>query len=213
MTETSTGILELWPTPLYIADQAEQTSREEVVEMNAQLHDLILKAEARDEGAFNFGMIGAQKSSIDLLRWEHPAVHWLRSRLLSAVRDLSHDTLGGQAETATSYPIQAEGWAVVYHEGASHKQHTHHDSVWSGTYYVATGGVDAGAGHLQLLDPRPGAIARSASPGVGYVRPFPGLLVVFPSWLPHSVKATLSATGEPRIGVAFNVTYDLEPTA
>ena len=197
-----------WPTPLYVADQAEQTSPEQVAEMNGQLRRLILDAEACDERAFDSGMIGAQKSSIDLLRWSHPAVEWLRGRILAAVQDLTRDTLGGQADQAARYPVLAEGWAVVYHQGASHKQHTHHDAAWSGTYYVTTGGVDGDAGHLQFLDPRPAAIARGASTGVISIRPRPGLLVAFPSWLPHSVKATLNESGDPRIGVAFNVAYD-----
>ena len=60
-----------------------------------------------------------------------------------------------------------------------------------------------------MIDPRPGAIARRIGDPVHNVAPFPGLLVGFPSWLPHSVRATLADSTDPRICVAFNVGYDL----
>ncbi|MGW2541297.1 TIGR02466 family protein [Kitasatospora sp. NPDC001574] len=206
---TRTGAIALWPTPIYEANQAELTDEQTVARMNRELREIILDAEAKDAGAFTFGTIGAQKSSIDILRWDHPAVDWLRGRILAAVRDLNRDTLGDLAEKVT-YPLIAEGWAVVYHQGASHQLHTHHDSVWSGTYYISTGGVDQDlAGHLQMIDPRPAAIARHIGDPVHNVAPYPGLLVAFPSWLPHSVRATLSEGSDPRICVAFNVGYDL----
>ena len=203
----ATGAVSLWATPVYVADQAEQTSPEQVAQMNLRLRELIMEA---DTSAFAPDIIGAQKSAMGLLRWTDPAVEWLRGRILAAVQDLTRDTLGGQAEEAARYPVLAEGWAVVYHGGPCPHQHVHRGSVWSGIYYVTTGGGDGDAGQLQFIDPRPAAIARGASTGVTSVRPRPGLLVAFPSWLPHSVRATLSDVTEPGIGVAFNIAYDLE---
>lgn len=89
------------------------------------------------------------------------------------------------------------------------RPHTHHDSAWSGVYYVESGaGADGGeAGYLQLLDPRPAAVARQASSGVVRIQPVPGRMVAFPGWLPHSVRATLSGGGL-RICVAWNAAYD-----
>ncbi|MDH6629430.1 uncharacterized protein (TIGR02466 family) [Streptomyces sp. LBL] len=208
-TETRATTFTAWPTGFYQADLTAMHGPETVAEMNGQLRTLILDAEAR-QPEYRFGVIGAQKSSLDILRWEHPAVDWLRGCILGAIRDLTVDALSDKEELAERVfeksEIRAEGWAVVYHQGGSHRQHTHHDSVFSGTYYIETGGVGPDGGHLQLLDPRPAACARRASPGVYTVKPKPGLLVGFPSWLPHSVQATLPHGGT-RICIAWNAGF------
>jgi uncharacterized protein (TIGR02466 family) len=212
-TETRATTFTAWPTGFYQADLTAMAGSEHgpetVAEMNAQLRTLILDAEQK-QPEYRFGVIGAQKSSLDILRWNHPAVDWLRGRILGAIRDLTLDALSDKEDLADKVfaksEIRAEGWAVVYHQGGSHRQHTHHDSVFSGTYYIETGGVGPDAGHLQLLDPRPAAVARRASPGVYAVQPKPGLLVGFPSWLPHSVQATLH-DGGTRICIAWNAAF------
>ncbi|MEW1550530.1 putative 2OG-Fe(II) oxygenase [Streptomyces tsukubensis] len=214
--ETKAITFTTWPTSLYQVDLTAQDGPERgpetVSDMNRQLRELILSAE-KQQKEYNFGVIGAQKSSLDILRWDHPCVHWLRRRIFEAVHDLTLDVLSGNEDLTTTvfdrFPVRAEGWAVVYRRGGSHRQHTHHDSVFSGTYYIETGGVGPSAGHLQLLDPRPAAVARGASPGVRAVKPYPGLLVAFPSWLPHSVKATLHGGGT-RICVAWNAAFTAE---
>ncbi|MFC9472699.1 TIGR02466 family protein [Nocardia sp. NPDC056952] len=203
--ETAPRIVKMWATPLYRHDYVEDFGQPAVDEWNAQLRELVLQGEKRQQNPLLFGVIGATKTSMDILRWEHPAIEWLRERVLDAVTEISRD-LVGDIETEAEVELVAEGWAVVYRSGASHRLHTHHESAWSGVYYIDTGGVDGDAGHLQLLDPRPAAIARQASSGVEYVQPRPGTLVCFPSWLPHSVKATLFEGGT-RICIAFNVGY------
>lgn len=94
---------------------------------------------------------------------------------------LTNDTLGEAASEVTQ-GIEAEGWAVVYRSGGCLRPHTHHDSAWSGVYYVASGTDEsttsgtgaADAGYLQLLDLRPAAIARQATTGPERIEPVPG---------------------------------------
>ncbi len=194
--------MQTWQTPLYTRDLPDAESH------NAALRELILEAEAKDTQAANFGGIDAIKSSQDILRWQHPSIDWLKAGLVEAVGALTGDVLGDAAREVTQ-GILAEGWAVVYRSGGSLRPHTHHDSVWSGVYYVSSGsdGEHGDAGYLQLLDPRPAALARQASTGVVRVQPVPGRMVAFPGWLPHQVAATLTGSGL-RICVAFNVAYD-----
>ncbi|MEU9662689.1 putative 2OG-Fe(II) oxygenase [Streptomyces chartreusis] len=190
MTSTATlsTTFTCWPTSLYQADLASLEGPglgpETVEEMNSQLRTLILEAEPRQPEDCRFGVIGAQKSSLDILRWDHPAVDWLRGRILAALRDLTLDALLDKEELAAKVfeksEIRTEGWAVVYRQGDSHRPHTHHDSAFSGTYYIETGGIGREGGHLQLLDPRPAAVARQTSPGVYTVQTRPGLLVGLP---------------------------------
>jgi uncharacterized protein (TIGR02466 family) len=197
-----------WRTPIYQADFADAG------QYNGELRSMILDAEKTDTQAANFGGIAAIKSSQSILRWEHPAIDWLKVKIMDAVTALTADVLGGAASEVTQ-GVLAEGWAVVYRGGGSLRPHTHHDSAWSGVYYVESG-ADPGhvggsssedAGHLQMLDPRPAAIARQASPGVARIEPVPGRMVAFPGWLPHSVQATVAGSGL-RICIAWNVAYD-----
>jgi hypothetical protein len=134
---------------------------------NEQLRTLILDAEKTDQEAALFGGINAVKSSSDLLTWDHPAIGWIRDRIMDAVTALTQadpGDPGGPGDTSD-------------------------------------------AGYLQLLDPRPAAIARQVPEGSHRIEPVPGRMVAFPGWLPHSVQAT--ATGDSmRIAIAWNVARD-----
>jgi len=193
-----------WGTPVFQAECDGASG------YNPALREMILQAERTDPDAALFGGINAVKSSQGLLRWDGPAIAWIRARITDAVTALTQAELGDAAREVT-HGIQAEAWAVVYRSGGSLRPHTHHDSAWSGVYYVEAGdpGDPGGdAGYLQLLDPRPAAIARQASPGTERIRPVPGRMVAFPGWLPHSVQATVSGPSSLRICIAWNVAYD-----
>jgi uncharacterized protein (TIGR02466 family) len=191
-----------WGTPIYVADVPGSSA------YNHQLQAMILEAEGTDPDAALFGGINAIKSSQDLLRWSHPAISWIRDRISDAVTAMTGAELGDAAAEVT-HGINAEAWAVVYRSGGSLRPHTHHDSVWSGVYYVAAGDTsgDIDAGYLQLLDPRPAAVAVQATSGPERIRPVPGRMVAFPGWLPHSVQAT-GDSDSLRICIAWNVAYD-----
>ncbi|MDN3360128.1 TIGR02466 family protein [Actinomadura sp. DC4] len=204
----SRTLMQAWRTPIYVADVPDAD------QYNRRLRTMILEAEKTDAQAANFGGIDAIKSSQTILRWEDPEIDWFKAQIVNAVTAMTQDTLGDAANEVTQ-GIEAEGWAVVYRGGGSLRPHTHHDSAWSGVYYVSSGaeegnGAAAGpvdAGYLQLLDPRPAAIARQASKGPERIQPVPGRMVAFPGWLPHSVQSTLTGSGL-RICIAWNVAYD-----
>ncbi|MFI6705395.1 TIGR02466 family protein [Nonomuraea sp. NPDC050478] len=216
MTQTvtcpPTVVLTTWETPIYqagLADRDTPDGGSHAREMIGKLRDLILEAEGRDADAHTFGVIGAQKSSMDILKWDHPAVAWLRAQIRDAVSAMTRDVLAERApEVEAAYAVIAEAWAVVYRSGGSHRLHTHHDSIYSGTIYIECGGVSETSGNLHLFDPRPAAIARAVTPGVLAIQPRPGLLVAFPSWLPHSVQATQHTSSGLRICIAFNASYE-----
>ena len=97
-------------------------------------------------------------------------------------------------------------WAVVYPGEGFQKSHIHYSGWLSGVYYVTapklTHGDDARAGCLALgsLDLPEG---RELPWGIRDIRPAPGRLVLFPSFVPHATLPTKSP--EPRICVAFDV--------
>ena len=81
--------------------------------------------------------------------------------------------------------------------------------TWSGTYYVdtGTGSDDAIApAPLHFFDPcqgRANTFLTGIAPSSFTIRPEPGLMVLFPSYVAHMVYP--HAGPEPRISIAFNV--------
>jgi uncharacterized protein (TIGR02466 family) len=101
-------------------------------------------------------------------------------------------------------------WATVLAPGASHKLHAHPNNFLSGVYYVRTG---AGADTINFHDPRrqaavirPPVVELTAeNTDQVVVRVRDGTLLMFPSYLEHSVDANASA--EERISLSVNVMF------
>ena len=99
-------------------------------------------------------------------------------------------------------------WATVLAQGAAHKVHSHPNNFLSGVYYVR---VDAGADQINFHDPRrqaavmrlPAVELTAENTDQVVVRVRSGTLLIFPSWLEHSVDANPSPA--ERITVSFNV--------
>jgi uncharacterized protein (TIGR02466 family) len=85
--------------------------------------------------------------------------------------------------------------------------HTHPGATWSGVYYVDHGqsSADAEGTAIQLSDPCPtrtGSFFPELPSATFRFRPEPGLMILFPSYVPHAVPPH---QGEhPRISIAFN---------
>lgn len=101
-------------------------------------------------------------------------------------------------------------WANIGAPGSPHKRHTHPNNFLSGVYYVL---APEGGNVITLHDPRPHTSIISPPPAeigpsnAGKVdfRVEPGDLIIFPSWLAHSVPPNLAGTR--RVSVAFNVMF------
>jgi uncharacterized protein (TIGR02466 family) len=152
---------------------------------------------------------GGWQSEPTLFADPDPAVLPLRDAVLRALTDLSAAVFATPPETLR-VADELVAWININEAGDYNAQHVHLPSTWSGVYYVETGAVPEGArphsGHLELHDPRgpgidgPGAAFGHQSRIV--VPPEPGLLVIFPGYLAHSVHPYAGTT--PRISVAFN---------
>jgi uncharacterized protein (TIGR02466 family) len=101
-------------------------------------------------------------------------------------------------------------WANVLAEGALHKVHSHPNNFLSGVYYVRT---QPGADTISFHDPR--IQARVIRPPVVeltaentdqvVVKVTNGTLLMFPSYLEHSVDANTSL--QERISISFNLMF------
>ena len=112
----------------------------------------------------------------------------------------------GQAPRQMRWTLHA--WANVNAPGDFNRVHTHPGATWSGTYYVDTGDPeDAESGTpIQLLDPcqgRANLFLPPLVPSSFLQRPEPGLMILFPGYLPHMVFAHRGS--RPRISIAFNL--------
>jgi uncharacterized protein (TIGR02466 family) len=109
-------------------------------------------------------------------------------------------------------------WANVNGPGDANICHYHPGAFWSGSYYVADGGCATDhslGGEFEMLDPR-GAGPAMYAPSLKFagedgqsvgaaetIRPRPGLLFLFPSWLFHQVRPYRG--NGLRISIAFNL--------
>jgi len=104
-------------------------------------------------------------------------------------------------------------WVNVNGPGDFNRYHTHAGSTWSGCYYVDTGApTDADGTELHFYDPcqgRANTFLQPMVPATHVVRPKPGMMVLFPSYMPHMVVPHQGA--RPRISIAFNLRKDPFP--
>ena len=115
---------------------------------------------------------------------------------------------GAASFTATppkAFSYDYTGWAVVLRDGGYQHEHVHTNTTLVGVYYVAVP-ERASGGELTLVDPRAGRLATRTmwDTSTLSIRPEPGLLVLFPSFLPHRVDSLVS--DGPRISINFDVT-------
>jgi uncharacterized protein (TIGR02466 family) len=144
-------------------------------------------------------------ASLNDLPWRFPEFAALAERLDAAVRgfaDALDFDLAGRALELDSL------WVNVMPRGAVHTSHIHPHSVISGTFYAA---LPKGASAIRFEDPRLGLMmAAPARRGNAarinrqfvYVKPRPGTLLLWESWLRHEVP--MNRAKSERISVSFN---------
>lgn len=107
-------------------------------------------------------------------------------------------------------PVIKDLWINILREHKYINAHNHPGYMFSGCYYVTT---PANCGNLFFMNPLQEVSFVITPPMIGEYNPFnsavweikpePGKLVIFPSWLMHYIKPNQSS--EPRISIAFNV--------
>ncbi len=186
-------VQELFPTPLWILD----INPPDAVAFNAKLKSEIEKIISRPKVP-----IGSN--------WQtNPDLH-----TRPAFADFAKFVEIGAQSVAQylkleQFPMMITGcWANINPPGSYHPAHDHPNNYLSGVYYVATpeSGPD-----LMFLDPRPmlmipwtGKI-NSVTANSAVAQPRPGRMVLFPSWLKHSVPVNAGTT--ERISISFNLMF------
>ena len=104
-------------------------------------------------------------------------------------------------------------WAIINIGGSTNLRHQHGNSTISGAYYVR---APEKAGDIIFYDPRPAPVyshPNVATPNllnaqVNGIKPKEGALVLFPSYLDHSVNENLS--NKERIVISFNIRIQIK---
>jgi uncharacterized protein (TIGR02466 family) len=132
-------------------------------------------------------------------------------QVFTAMADCHGGKKGGK------YEMGLTAWAMMYSDRGYSTPHTHPNCHFSGVYYVATDdgdaepktmatGVKVRPGTLEFIDVRGGPAGHQVqgltmNPALR-IPPEPGLMVVFPAWLPHFVHPVDG--GKERLAVACN---------
>tara|TARA_S200000501_G_C20499611_1_gene602016 strand:- start:22 stop:627 length:606 start_codon:yes stop_codon:yes gene_type:complete len=104
-------------------------------------------------------------------------------------------------------------WAIINTGGSANLRHQHGNSTISAAYYVR---APENSGDIVFYDPRPAPVysyPNVSSPNflnaqVNSISPKEGALVLFPSYLDHSVNENLSQ--DERIVISFNIRINIK---
>jgi Flp pilus assembly protein TadD len=135
------------------------------------------------------------QTSRNLMDYADPAIRALFAALDAPVR--AHIAAIGEAHP---YKI-ASAWSVRLKDGGFHINHVHPEGWLSSAFYVRVPPLAGQQGWLKFGEPGP-----PTAPPLGpehFVRPEPGLLVLFPSYMWHGTVPFLSE--QTRLTCAFDI--------
>ena len=182
-------------------------------QLNSQLLSLIYAERERDQQGIqrsNFRELGGWHSHNNLHQIN--AYNPLTERVLQAGKRMSSQ-LGYHPSKELKIGTM---WSIINAPGSSNKSHIHPDCHWSGVYYVQ---VPDSGGDIEFTDPRTSHIMNQPSFDPKSKRskdnwtkvrftPKAGTMIIFPSWLYHSVEPNMSnKTGKEgeRVIISFNI--------
>jgi uncharacterized protein (TIGR02466 family) len=200
----------LFPTPVYEASFAEERGFDGFMsELEAACRMLAAEDRAGRAWCKEHGYGGyTSYASLDDLPQRVTVFDQLRKKLdrhaAAFSEALEYDLSGGRLRLDSL-------WVNMLKPGAAHTSHIHPHSVLSGTVYVV---IPPGASALKFEDPRlpmmmaaPPRRADAEEPhrAFVYLKPQPGAVLMWESWLRHEVP--MNAAKSERISVSFNYSW------
>ena len=157
---------------------------------------------------------GGWHSEGNLFDRQTPCIKVLRALAKEAIEDATR-SVGAKVDPA-SLRLKLFGWMNSSPGGGYNAPHTHPGAHWSGVYYVSQPEVEEGnSGMIEFLDPRTDLpnwrlLKAPAFKLKKKLRPMPGDIILFPSYLVHWVYP--NETDEERVTIAFNATFQKPKT-
>ena len=192
----------LFPTPVWTL----QLDNYKIV--NEQMYDYIKSEQSKDQAGINKSNVKGWHSKDFNLNEDEPQK--FISFILPAIEQVMIDmNWEKQKQTAKINNM----WAIINTGGAANLRHQHGNSTISGAYYVR---APKNSGDIVFYDPRPAPVyshPNVTNPNllnaqVNGVSPKEGALVLFPSFLDHSVNENLS--NNERIVISFNIKIQMK---
>ncbi|MBU3076260.1 putative 2OG-Fe(II) oxygenase [Sphingomonas quercus] len=142
----------------------------------------------------------------DLTRSDDPAIRALFVALDPLIRAhiaaLGKGTDPVRARATGDYRIVG-AWSVLLRPGGFHVDHVHPQGWLSSAFYIALPEAVERGHEGWLAFGRPGIPTRPPLAPTRFVRPEPGMLVLFPSYFWHGTEPFTG--GQPRLTVAFDI--------
>ncbi len=165
-----------------------------MAELNAALTEALAERHPFGAEPLDQSLRHGSQTTRNLVVDPHPAIRAVmqafREPLQQYASELGRDPGHPLSARNSGAPIIAAGWSVQLHRGGFHVNHYHNQGWISSAYYVAVPDEVADqslkSGWLKFGEPRfatPGALPARC------VQPYPGLLVLFPSYMWHGTTA------------------------
>ena len=176
-------------------------------DLNPRLREKILDHARRNPGIKQTN-VGGWHSNTGRLEFCGEAGEHLIEHMYQMVNEATAMLFAQNGVSPESQTWTLTAWANINRRGDYNNTHTHPSSTWSGVYYVDNGeSTPATEGTaIHLSDPNPARInAFFPDLPIGHFRfrPQPGLMILFPSYVPHTVPPHQG--DRPRISIAFNL--------
>jgi uncharacterized protein (TIGR02466 family) len=179
--------------------------------INQGLAELILaeeKSDHDDEGRGVRSSVGGWQSRGNLITRSAPEIQTLKQRMETMVFNLL-GALVRKDGTERTFTLLFDSWANVCRNGNYNVVHTHPNAMWSIVYFVTDGEPDKSipySGLLELLDPRESAnyiqVPNTILDARTFIENRPGRMILFPSWVKHTVHPMVGSG--VRISIACN---------
>jgi uncharacterized protein (TIGR02466 family) len=180
-----------WATPIWVKDY----TKEEVD--HTQIEKLCYSIKEQDNGVIHSNMGGWQSNDINEKQFG-PLYNHLQKDLIEIFKDYS---------VKKEYiPIISQAWININKNEDYNTPHVHPGCFLSAVYYVKgseTGNIIFRNNSINRWLNGPTELKNDLVCDGAEYKAITNRLIVFPSWIEHEVKATMSK--EDRISIAFNI--------
>ena len=179
---------------------------EEYKKVNNDMLNYINSLQDKDpDGVLKSNFQGWHSRNFDM-KDEEPKnfIEEIKMNINSAIKDMGWDLQTQEVKISNM-------WAIINKKGSLNQKHHHSNSDLSAAYYVT---AKENCGDIIFYDPRPAIVYKhpiAKKPNIlnatiNSISPEPGMLILFPSYLEHSVNPNLS--DHQRIVISFNLNLD-----
>ena len=196
--------VDLWNTSLFVAQVNDES-------LNTMLKNEIVSL-SESQPSINKSNIGSWHSEYGLNKSENKEIQRIHSIVASQIKAVYLQ--GVNEEKLDDYVLLCESWANINVRATFQNIHTHSGWAMSAVYYVKVPEVEDKAqdGTIQFhnfsasqVNPNFDLLSSLLGNETRRISPKTGMLIIFPSHMPHSVLPSFS--DDERITIAFNFRY------